>query len=237
MNSAELWCISLDQDPALIEKLGGILDDSERNRAAKFKFDRDRMRWIVAHATLRILLARKIKFHPSEIRFSTTQTGKPFISHPLETVAFNLSHSGDIAIFAITPTEPVGVDTEPFKRAEELAPCTDEFLHPLEKARLAQCDTLEEQHRLLITTWCAKEAYLKAIGTGLSIPLSDLALSWKDGALASLHVAGNEDKRYRIHFPQYPETKEFCVALALPAEFTCPKIVSLSTEMLRESIR
>ncbi|MEO6053489.1 MAG: 4'-phosphopantetheinyl transferase superfamily protein [Chthoniobacterales bacterium] len=219
----QLWSVFLDQDATAVHKLYNLLNDEERLRAAKFKFDRDRIRWVVSRASLRIALGQWLNFPPAEIELSITDTGKPFVAQT--PISFNLSHSENFTLIVITADEPVGVDIEPLNRGKELLTCTAEFLHPDEQALLEKDDI--DKSRFLIRTWCAKEAYLKATGTGLNIILTSLRVDWPPNGTALLSYEGKPDPFFRIHFPQPRTMSMFCAAVALPKKFTCPEIVFL----------
>lgn len=210
--NVDLHVFSLASDSPQLEAL---LSPAEKERAGKFHFVRDRLRWIAARAGLRILLARHLTCSPMELVFLTEENGKPFLADA-HSLHFNISHSQDAALLAITWAGPVGVDLEPLEplaRDAELATCIETFCSPAERQSFAED---KNSHRLL-KCWCGKEAFLKALGTGLSTPPNLLTLEW-DGNGAS--VQGNQN--FRIHFPT--EVPDYCAAVALPSHLACPKI-------------
>ncbi len=101
-NEVHVWKTSLDLPLKSVEHLRALLIDEEASRAARFYFDRDRHRWIVAHAVLRQLLGRYLAVSPWTPRFTTGEYGKPALSFPHggQRLCFNLSHSGDLALYA-----------------------------------------------------------------------------------------------------------------------------------------
>lgn len=150
-----------------------VLSADERQRAVKFHFDKDRSRYIVSHASLRGILARYLQRAPEELSFSVNEYGKPFL--PDRELEFNLSHSGDYALIAVTRGRNIGVDVEQIREVEieELA---RRNFSPREVSELM---ALLPEQRLngFFNCWTRKEAYIKARGLGLSIPLDSFIVS------------------------------------------------------------
>jgi 4'-phosphopantetheinyl transferase len=171
----EVWRVDLSSEPPAGEL--EMLDDDERNRAARFAFDGLRRRYRVAHMALRCLLAREA-VDPAALRFERGTHGKPRLIGPDDALAFNLSDSDDVALIALAPEGDIGIDVEclrPVGDALELA-----ALHfcRRESAWLADVDATQRD-RAFLRVWVTKEACLKAIGSGLSIAAASF-----DGAIA-----------------------------------------------------
>jgi 4'-phosphopantetheinyl transferase len=152
----------------------GVLDEVENSRAARFAFDADRRRYAAAHAVLRHILARYLACAPAEVRYAFGPQGKPALAGGAG-LEFNMSHSGDLALYAVTRGRAVGVDIERVRLqvGRELAGAG--FLTPSEtQALLALPDV--ERPRAFFTVWTRKEACLKATGKGLSAPLNSLSV-------------------------------------------------------------
>ena len=103
----DLWLIDLNVP--IEERWPLLLDAIEQKRAGQFKFVRDKNHFMVSHAILRILLSNYLLCAPDKITFEYNEHGKPFLNNPLQ---FNLSHSKDYAVVAITLNDPIGVDIE-----------------------------------------------------------------------------------------------------------------------------
>jgi 4'-phosphopantetheinyl transferase len=187
-----VWQIPLDRDPAAAQ---ACLDASERCRAAAFKFDIDRRRFIVAHAALRQILARYAGAEPAALVFETDAHGKPRLAHG--TWQFNLSHSDDLALLAVACDQALGVDVEmqrSFKRGaeddgwdEEMALAARHFT-PREAQRLRALQGAERTHAFF-RCWTRKEACVKAIGTGIRTDLRDIEVGFDGEArVGVLHV-------------------------------------------------
>jgi 4'-phosphopantetheinyl transferase len=146
------------------------LDDAERARAGRFVFDRDRRRWTVFRAEAKRLLAAHLGRPLPDWREETD--GKPFLAgRPVE---FNLTHGERFAALVISEHGPVGVDLEPLARGRDLLDAAAAFCHPDELAGLPVAPDARADR--LIRIWTAKEAFLKALGAGLTQPPREIRL-------------------------------------------------------------
>jgi 4'-phosphopantetheinyl transferase len=157
-----------------MQSFHATLSEEELARAARFQFDRDRHRYIVAHGALRQLLARYVGCTPGELRFGTNRYGKPHLGNA-SGLRFNLSHTEDVAVIAIASAEAgeIGIDVEAVRPLDGMLKIAQQFF---------RADEAEALHRLpdaaqplaFYRIWTRKEAYLKAIGTGLSTSLDEV---------------------------------------------------------------
>ncbi len=163
--SFELWLLPLAAEDACAD--AGLLDDQERARAARFVFERDRRRFVAAHAGLRRLLGQRTGQAPQALRFELGAYGKPRLRGAAR-CAFNLSHSGDLALVALAGDGEIGVDLECVKPLRDADALVRQCLS--ERERL-QFHAMPESDRDLafLRAWTRKEACLKALGTGLQI--------------------------------------------------------------------
>lgn len=189
-----VWCVSLVVAPAIIQTLRPLLSTDELTRADRFYFEKDRHRFIVARGVLRILLGRYLTIPPEQLRFSYNQYGKPSLDLPLRTpiLQFNISHSQDFALLAFTYDRFVGVDIE-YMRAIEYEQLAAHSFSPHEQATL-QALPLSLRHQGFYNCWTRKEAYIKARGRGLSLPLDSFDVSLRPGEDVQL-LASREDRR------------------------------------------
>ena len=162
------------------ERYYATLSDDERNRSARFGFERDRRRFVVAHGALRDLLGRSLGTDPAQIRFVCNAFGKPEL-HPdfggRGGLQFNLSHSADLALIAIAQDSDVGVDVECIEERgqSDYAVVARSFFSAPEVDALSRVPThLYDQ--AFFGCWTMKEAYVKARGKGLSIPLTSFSV-------------------------------------------------------------
>lgn len=171
-----LWCAypgDLLDEPAL-RACVSLLSEDERVRWQRFRVERARREYLAAHALLRNALSHYGAPAPQDWRFKTNAHGKP-APHPDCGLRFNLSHSAGLAVCLISeiPAQ-VGVDVEPLARANQIAAVAHRVFSPREQAQL---DKLPAQGRLNrhLDLWTLKEAYVKARGLGLSLPLDRIS--------------------------------------------------------------
>jgi phosphopantetheinyl transferase len=177
--------VSLVLDLAGLEEL---LSEDELLRAARFHFEADRVRWVRARASLRMILASYADVPAREVRFATGTHGKPFLvdrSGVRRGVEFSLSHSGKWAMVAVTENVPVGIDIERIRENVDMAALL---------RRLGEKD-LPEGRTSLFNAWARREAMTKALGGALmEAPLGDLRpchLSAPTGYVAALALVGH----------------------------------------------
>jgi 4'-phosphopantetheinyl transferase len=161
-----------------------LLDGDERDRAARFMFDQDRRRFIASHAGARLVLANCLGRAAESLRFSVGPFGKPRLIDPPQDVRFSLSHAGDRALLAIALGQEIGVDLEAH-RAIEVVEVAQRFFGPREIEAL---ETLPKPERssAFFRCWTRKEAFIKALGRGLSFPLDGFEVSVQDDASSQL---------------------------------------------------
>jgi 4'-phosphopantetheinyl transferase len=130
-----MWRIDIDRRGRQAKKLSGPLSDEERARAAEFRFDTHRRRWITSRAMLRRILSTFSGTAPSTLEFSYEPDGKPYLASmgsdcPLH---FNLTHSGDLALLTVTSVAPVGIDVERIQPLHDIHAVADRFFYPAER--------------------------------------------------------------------------------------------------------
>lgn len=174
MNSDEVqvWQVGLQQAPATLAALQALLSPDEQQRAARFHFPADQRRYIVGRGTLRVLLGHYLQTPPAQLAFTYNAYGKPQLAGDAETLPlqFNLSHSGEHALYAITPQRIVGIDIEWMRANIEYRDLARHVFSPYEQAVLAALP-VPEQRVAFYRGWTRKEAFIKARGMGLSLPL------------------------------------------------------------------
>jgi 4'-phosphopantetheinyl transferase len=155
-----------------------VLSAEEKTRAGKFHFASDANRFICAHGALREILARYVRQPAKEVEISATPSGKPFLSGAGAStgVRFNLAHSGDIALIAISLGMDVGIDVEKINPALDLESIARRCFTPGERTCLASVPPSILVDRFF-SIWTRKEAYLKGRGDGLLGPLTEIDVS------------------------------------------------------------
>jgi 4'-phosphopantetheinyl transferase len=193
VGTVHLWYTSAPHTRIPLDQHLSILDEEERCRAARFHFDRDRDLFILARASLRRLLARYTGADPAQIQFKQNPYGKLFIDHPVSSVRFNVAHSGDCIVHAIAQGTEVGVDVEVLRNSGELASISSYFASG-EQAWLLAADA-QARDTGFFTLWTCKEAYIKALGRGLSKPLNSFEVSLADGGKPRI-LSDSEDNAH-----------------------------------------
>lgn len=164
----------LDAQPAD----GSTLSDDECERAARFRFDRDRRRFVAGRSALRSLVASYLDVAAADITFGYGPQGKPFV--PGSTLSFNVSHSGGCAVYAFGSGVEIGVDVELLDHARYDDGVAERFFSPSEVATLQTLSPAERPHAFL-RCWTRKEAFIKARGEGLSLPLHEFDVAFARG--------------------------------------------------------
>ncbi len=170
------WCASLDVPPEASARFHATLSPDERNRSARFRFERDRQRFVVARGVLRDLLGRYLQTEPGQIGFVYNRFGKPDLAPEFgNRLKFNLSHSAGLALVAIATASNVGVDLEYVRVQSDYADIARHFFSAAEVDYL----TAVPSHlyaEAFFSCWTKKEAYLKACGEGLAIALNSFSV-------------------------------------------------------------
>jgi len=149
----------------------------EKNRAERFKFDIHRKRFIASHGFVRAVLAKYLSVKANEIEYFKGEQGKPFLSDSNQNkLQFNLSHTQDVAILAVTKSAAVGIDIEHKDRKTDWKGiCKRFFTEPEQQALFSLPD--KHQRNTFFDLWTRKEAYMKVLGTGLSLSPTDFTLT------------------------------------------------------------
>lgn len=181
-DDVHLWRIELAAVVPGESRWQRILSPDEQTRAARFHFARDRQRFSATRALLRIVLGSYVGSAPEKLVFAYLDKGKPFLKSrgTDDALEFNVSHSGDVALLAITRGRSVGVDVEQIRENLDPLAIARRYFSPHEQSRLG---TLEGSDRYagFFRCWTRKEAYIKARGDGLSLPLDAFDVSLNPG--------------------------------------------------------
>ncbi len=191
-DEVHVWKADLEPSAAQVQCFVEILSPDERARAARFHFARDRDRWTVARGQLRALLARYLGGLPDQFRFSLGPHGKPALAAPAGThLRFNLSHSAGLALYAVARGREVGVDVEALRPDFATDEIAERFFSPTERRALRAVPP-ERRCEAFFACWTRKEAYIKARGLGLAIPLDAFDVSLAPDEPAALLATRDE---------------------------------------------
>ncbi len=182
-DEVQLWRVDLEAIGAAEARWQKVLSSDESARASRFHFSRDRQRFVASRACLRMILAGYLATDPNSLSFSYSKKEKPSLgsAHAGGDVTFNLSHSGGIALFAFTRRREIGVDVEHVRRDFDVDAIARRFFSAHEQEQLAAFPD-EKKFEAFFRCWTRKEAYIKATGEGLSLPLQqfDVSLAAED---------------------------------------------------------
>jgi len=170
----DLWSVWVDgaDDQAAAFAL---LDNDERARADRFRFRRDRDRYVVRHAFLRRVLAGYVDADPARVDIRIGAHGKPEL-HPEYGLSFNASHGDGLAVVSVTRGRRVGVDIERLRTIDDAMDVAAGHLTEREVAQLRSTPQASRSH-VFLALWTRKESLVKAVGGGLSIPLNSFDCS------------------------------------------------------------
>jgi 4'-phosphopantetheinyl transferase len=181
-DTVQVWAFVLEGPPDFLARCRTLLSPEERQRADRFVFERDRIRHTVAHALLRHVLSRYCLSDSSvssaSLRFSTTHTGKPSLQLPALPLQFNLTHSEDRALLAVSAGFALGVDLEKVRTNIEALSISRHYFFGAERDDIERA-AAEDLPDTFFRYWVAKEAVLKAQGIGLGFPLDKFRVAFE----------------------------------------------------------
>lgn len=227
---AHIWLAFYDgiDDERLLASYRAVLTDAERAQEQRFHFARDRRRYLVTRALVRTVLSRYVPIAPADWTFSTNAYGCPAIANAQAgDLSFNLSHTHSLIVLAVTRGRAVGVDVENVRAREVSIGIADRFFAPQEVAALNTVPPQDQQDRFF-EYWTFKEAYIKARGMGLSLPLDKFSFHYagdRDVALAIDPALGDDAARW--HFWQFRPTADYLVALCAERHGDRPPAVTV----------
>ena len=189
--AVHVWRIALNQEDEKLDGFRRTLETDELERAGRFHFDKDRRHFIVARGFLRSVVARYLKSQPETLRFEYGAYGKPALGTE-HTLRFNLSHSNEVALLAVSLDADIGVDVEHIRAdfaSEDIA------RRYFSRAEVEVFNALlpEERVAAFFRCWTRKEAYIKAIGKGFSQSLSAFDVTLAPGIAPALLRAEDDD--------------------------------------------
>jgi 4'-phosphopantetheinyl transferase len=183
---AHVWRAGIAPDSSALSEMVSVLAADERSRAERFHFDHHRERYIAARATLRRLLGAYAHVAPEEIVFRYGERGKPAVEAPAAAaeIDFNVSHRGDFALYVFCRGRELGIDIEFVRDVPQALAIGRKHFTPEESRLLVAADAEGKILSSFFRLWTRKEAVIKAVGTGLAMPLTefDVSSAAADGA-------------------------------------------------------
>jgi 4'-phosphopantetheinyl transferase len=196
-----------------------MLSAEELSRAARFHFEVHRNRFITGRALVRAVLGRYLGVEPTQVEFAYGPNGKPVLAGRFASAAlhFNLAHSANLALLAVTAAGPIGVDLEHIRPLDDFEELVARFFSPRESAAF-QALPPAQRPAAFYNLWTCKEALLKATGEGIASLLNRVELSVLPAApvsLLALPAQFGVPNDWTIH--ELCPCREFAAALAVKA--------------------
>jgi 4'-phosphopantetheinyl transferase len=208
-----VWRVSLDCDEHTTARLGAFIAADERQRGDRFHFAHDRRRYVTGRGWLRVLLGEYLAVRPHDVPLSATALGKPVVVGE-SALRFNVAHSADLALVGVTRGRDIGVDVE-FQRADVDGPSlAGRFFAPEEVAALKAFPPAE-QRTTFYRCWTRKEAYVKALGLGMQVPLDGFAVTLASNTAALTHTSHDPSQLARWQLRGLSPAPGFAAAVAV----------------------
>jgi len=234
-HEVHVWYLPLNQLPSrdLKSCYERILTPDERERCARFAFERDRRQFLAGRSLLRIVLSKYAAVPPEFWQFCVNAYGKPQISSHIATpdLRFSVTHTPDLAAVAIAIGAPVGVDAECVSRTADWQAIAERYFAP-EEWRFLMALPGEEQQAAFFRIWTLKEAFLKALGTGLSTPLDAFRFDFPAGQSPQIHFSRalpNQSLDWRFWLVPGPANEQLAVAVEHPFGRNSELVVRLAS--------
>ena len=216
------------QSAELLARYRLLLTDAERGRVDRFRFEKDRHRALVTRALVRTVLSRYVDLEPTLWCFGENEHGRPHITNSLavaDDLSFNLSHTTDLIVLALSRRKIVGIDTEYLERKNATADIANRYFAPSEVAELVQLPVVEQRERFF-QYWTLKESYIKARGMGLALPLDGFAFALQtEGAIGFSVKPEVNDVADRWRFWLFRESPQHFIALCVERDAHVPQII------------
>ncbi|MDB6066685.1 MAG: 4-phosphopantetheinyl transferase [Pedosphaera sp.] len=212
----QVWATSLSRTPQQIAASAKTLSADEQARADRFRFDRDRNRFMAGRGVLRAILGHALNKEPVDIKFAYSERGKPrLIGH--EAVRFNLAHTEDMALLAVARDWNVGVDVERIRALRDADGVAKRFFSARESNGLNALSG-DEKNAAFFNLWTRKEAWLKATGDGIADGLNQVEVTFRaNEPVRLISLFGDEQAVREWSLVDLAPAPEFVAALAVPA--------------------
>ena len=215
-----VWCSFLNQSTSRVQTLAQLLSQNERTRAERFYLERDRNRFIVGRGLLRTILSSYLGINASQLQFCYGAHGKPILAETSGGIplTFNLSHSHELVLYAISLQREIGIDVEYIHPMSDFEQIAEHCFCDQEKVMFRQ---LHPSQRLaaFFNCWTRKEAYLKATGYGLVFPMDQLDVSFSPDEPVQLHsIKGDRSTVLRWSLQEFTPAVGYVGALAVEGQ-------------------
>lgn len=177
-NQVDIWRLSLNLIPDSVKSDISSLSADEVDKAESFKFEKDKHRYIVSHTFVRNVLSRYLNVDPATIEFEVNEYGKPSLKEG--GIEFNMSHSVDFVLLAATHAGRIGIDIEKIRLGIASHVIARQYFSSAEIEELQSLPSEEDRVTAFFVGWSRKEAYIKAHGLGLALPLESFDVSFTE---------------------------------------------------------
>jgi 4'-phosphopantetheinyl transferase len=216
-----IWSASLEQPAKYRERLFLLLSFDEKIRAERFYFEKDRNGYIVGRGLLRIILGRYLGAEPSRVEFTYGLHGKPSMKALPngKFLEFNLSHSNNMAVYVFTWDQPVGIDIEYIHSMKGMDDFALQFFTPNE-CNLVHSLVGYKKQETFFRIWTCKEAFLKANGIGLTVPINQVEVSLTTEGTGKLtSIGGDRERAARWRMETFMPTPGYQASLAVEGDY------------------
>jgi 4'-phosphopantetheinyl transferase len=232
-----VWTVQLDASEQRFREFISWLSPDESERAARFRFDQHQRAYVIGRGVLRALAGSILGQPAAEIKFVYGPKGKPAIADPAWPLSFNVSNSGDLAAYAFTMASELGIDIEHVRPMSDIEAIATRFFAREEVAELMGLPELDRP-LAFFNCWTRKEAYIKAIGDGLSVPLDSFCVTLRPGVPARIvHLEGSAEAAGGWTTHEFQPAPDYVGAIAYPS---APLILDMrplvSADELMESL-
>ncbi len=213
-SGVQIWLIRLDRESPQTNRLSQWLSSDERERSDRFRFARDRCRFVVCRAALRSILGERLGVSPADVRFDYGEFGRPSLTRGMDRSGpyFNVSHCRDLGCIAVASSCDVGVDVEAVRQLKDLERMTRKTLAASEQRYIAAIPA-SDRLRTFFRYWTLKEALLKVVGVGLQWPLRDIETDLEiEGRIVSIPARIPTTARFLLQ--ELDLGDDYCGALA-----------------------
>ena len=213
-NEVHIW--RLEPEPLVdLSPYSDLLSSDEQQRAARFRFPHLTRNFIVDHGRMRLILGAYIGVAPRNLVFTYNEFGKPELANDSASIRFNLSHTNGLSLLALCLDSPVGIDVEAVRPMDDWSGIAQSHFSESEITALQQTAEPDRQNAFF-RCWTRKEAFLKAHGRGLSIPLDSFAVSLdREATPALLECKWDPEETKRWSFVSLDLGAQFAGALAV----------------------
>ena len=212
-----IWRACLSGSVPELSYFDSILSPDEKARAERFYFERDRNRYIFGRGILRTLLGGYLQVQASKITFVYGPHGKPAIEsvRSNKSLQFNLAHSNDWAVYAFGWDHPLGIDLEHIRPMPDVDELAERFFSASERVLIHSLSG-DQKWETFFSIWTCKEAFLKATGSGLTLPLDQFEVSPRaDGGMKLTSISGNSKPADRWRLETFKPIADYQSAIAV----------------------